>query len=140
MQLKVNRSQKKGGLFGNKIIYQLDVMVDYSPEEKELINSQKYGGKLIYQSTDNEALYNDFLEHSDDMSAAGLTKNLGRIIRANFSLKITVASLARGHHLEATELNDIVEAENGVIAACKELKQYLANSTEYKGGEHVIEI
>ena len=50
MQLKIQRSQRTGGIVGNTVFFCLDVRADYSPEEQSNIGKYKLGGQAIYNS------------------------------------------------------------------------------------------
>lgn len=133
MQLKMQRSQKKGGIFGNKTIYCLDIRVEYDQAEKNKINDDKLGGNILYFSSNAE-------RDLEAMRGSGNLKALAHFAVANLRLNVTVASIAKGHHIECPDLAELTNAENAIIEACKQLKTYVAVSKEYNGGEQVIDL
>src|SRR5262249_38686497 len=50
MQLKLQRSQRAGGLTGSTIHFCLDVRADYTAEERGNINKYGLGAQVIYNS------------------------------------------------------------------------------------------
>ena len=55
------------------------------------------------------------------------------------SLSISIASLAKGHHVECKDLEELLEAEAAVRTACKNVTQYLEAAQTFNGSETVIE-
>jgi hypothetical protein len=50
MQLKIQRSQRTGGVLGKTVIFCLDVRADYSSAEQDNIRKYKLGSEIIYSS------------------------------------------------------------------------------------------
>jgi hypothetical protein len=50
VQLKIQRSQRAGGVMGNTVFFCLDVRADYGPGEQANIRKCKLGGQAIYNS------------------------------------------------------------------------------------------
>ena len=50
MQLKLQRSQRTGGVLGNTVIFCLDARADYNPTETANISKYKLGGEIVYNS------------------------------------------------------------------------------------------
>ena len=50
MQLKIQRSQRMGGLVGGTVVFCLDVRADYAREEAANIAKYKLGREVIYSS------------------------------------------------------------------------------------------
>ena len=50
MQLKFQRSQRAGGVFGNTVIFCLDARADYSPPEAANIAKYRLGSQIVYNS------------------------------------------------------------------------------------------
>src|SRR5271156_1535320 len=46
MQIKITRSQRKGGIMGGKVIFMLDMRAEYSEQERETINKYNLGGEV----------------------------------------------------------------------------------------------
>jgi hypothetical protein len=114
MQLLVRRNQRKGGLLGWTTIFESIIRSEYTEEERAHINRHDLGGDILYDS----------------------------VAHGHLSLRatITVASLQRGHTIECKDLNELVEAENTIVEACKGLRQYLENSTAFDGKETVVNL
>jgi hypothetical protein len=137
VQLKMKRDQRKGGLFKNKTIYSLDVRAEYSPEEKDFINSRKLGGELLFVSKTAAAHADRATEHLD---SGNLARGIGSILLTRLNVSITIASLQRGHHIESEDLGEIAEAEQSITDACKNLKGYLGHAQTHDGTETVVEL
>ena len=146
MQLKIQRSQRTGGLTGSTVFFSLDVRADYSPEEQENIRRYKLGSQAIYNSRAAKKHLegvNANLERSHSSSVgeqfAGIARGAFSLALAKMSLNITIASLGRGHHIECKDLDELLEAEDEVRGACKHLTRYLDTAATFDGGETVIE-
>lgn len=146
MQLKIQRSQRAGGLVGNTVFFCLDVRADYSPEERSNIGRYKLGGQAIYNSKAAQ-------KHLDNAGAqlnrtqtggtgerfAGLARGALSMAMAKMSLNISIASLGRGHHIECKDLEELLEAEDTVRSACKNVTRYLEIAATFNGSETVVE-
>src|ERR1700685_3571396 len=118
MQLRLQRSQRAGGMTGGTIFFCLDVRADYSPEEKGNINKYKLGGQGIYNS---RAAQKHFANAETNLErtqvgdvkdrAAGLVKGAFSMALAHMQLNVTIASLGKGHHIECKDLEELLEAE-----------------------------
>lgn len=146
MQLKIQRSQRAGGLVGNTVIFCLDVRADYSPEERDNIRKYKLGGQVIY----NSQAAKKHLEHAGahlertqagnvGERASGLARGALSMAMAKMSLNISIASLGRGHHIACKDLEELLEAEDTVRTACKNVTRYLEIAATFDGSELVIE-
>lgn len=139
MQLLIKRSQRSGGVFGNKVLFALDVRAEYAPEEKGNINKYGLGGEVIYNSQAAKA-HLDRAGQQLDAGGMGLLKGVGSMILAGMNLNVTIASLAKGHHIECKDLNELIEAENALRDACKNLKTFLEVAATFDGREVVIDL
>lgn len=54
-------------------------------------------------------------------------------------LSITIASLGRGHHVECKDLEELLESEDTVRNACKNLTRFLEVAATFDGSEIVVE-
>jgi hypothetical protein len=138
MQLKIKRSQRTGGLLGGKVIFELDLRAEYTAEEKASINKYDLGGEVIYNSQAAKA-HLDRMERQVDGGGMGLLKGVGSLMLAKMNLNITIASLAKGHHVECKDLNELMEAEQALCDACKNLKGFLDVAATFDGREVVID-
>ena len=139
MQLKIKRSQRSGGVFGNKVLFALDLRAEYTPEERASINKYNLGGEVIYNSEAAKG-HLDRMGTQVDGSGIGLLKGVGSLMLAKMNLNVTIASLAKGHHIECKDLNELIEAENALCEACKNLKGYLDVAATFDGREVIIDL
>jgi hypothetical protein len=58
---------------------------------------------------------------------------------AKMQLNVTIASLGRGHHIECKDLEELLESEDTIRTACKNLTRYLEVADTFDGSELVIE-
>ncbi len=146
MQLKIQRSQRTGGVLANTVLFCLDIRADYSPEERNDINKYKLGGQVIYNSQaarrhlERAGTHLDRVD-SDSMKekAAGLARGAFSMAMAKMSLNVSIASLGRGHHIECKDLQELLESEDTLRTACKDLTRYLEAAATFNGSETVIE-
>jgi hypothetical protein len=146
MQLKLQRSQRAGGLVGSAILFCLDVRADYSPAERDNIRKYKLGGQIIYNSQaarkhlENAGAH---LDRTQEGTVANRTTGLARgalsLAIAKMKLNISIESLGRGHHIECKDLEELLEAEDTVRTACKNVTRYLDVAATFDGSEIVIE-
>jgi hypothetical protein len=146
MQLKIQRSQRTGGIVGNTVFFCLDVRADYSPAEQSNIGKYKLGGQTIYNSRaaqkhlDNAGAQLDKTQTgSAGERAAGLARGVFSLAMAKMNLNISIASLGRGHHIECKDLEELLESEDTVRTACKNVTRYLEIAETFNGSETVIE-
>ena len=146
MQLRLQRSQRAGGVLGNTVFFCLDVRADYSPEEQGNIRKYKLGGQIIYNSRsatkhlDRASAHLDRTQEGDLKNrAAGLARGALSMAMAKMSLNISIASLGRGHHIECKDLEELLEAEDTVRDQCKNVTRYLDVAATFNGSEVVID-
>lgn len=146
MQLKIQRSQRAGGLTASTTFFCLDVRADYSQEERSNINRYKLGSQTIYNSRaaqkyleQTDAHLSRTQEGTTGNRLAGLAKGAASLAMAKMQLNITIASLARGHHVECKDLSELLETEDTVRNACKDLTKYLVIAATFDGSETVVE-
>ena len=134
MQLKIQRSQRTGGLMGGKAIFVLDIRAEYSPDERASINKYGLGGEIVYSSQ-------KATEHLDRaVQSTSAFRTLGSIALAKMSLNITIASLAKGQHVECKDLAELVGCEEAIRTACKNVRSYLDVAATFDGGEEAVEV
>ncbi len=146
MQLRIQRSQRAGGVLGGTVFFCLDVRADYSPEEQGNIRKYKLGGEVIYNSQaarkhlDNAGMHLDRTQSGGvGERAAGLARGVLSMAMAKMSLNISIASLGRGHHIECKDLEELLEAEDTVRIACKNVTRFLEVADTFDGSELVID-
>jgi len=131
---------------GNTVFFCLDVRADYSPEERGNIQKYKLGGQVIYNSQAARKHLDHAGAHLDRTQAGGVGERASGLARgalsmamAKMSLNISIASLGRGHHIECKDLEELLEAEETVRTACKNVTRYLEAAATFNGSETVIE-
>ena len=134
MQLKLKRSQRAGGLIGNKTIFALDIRAEYSSEERDSINRYKLGGEVIYNSQKSS----EYLDRAQQ--ANGAFAALGALALAKMNLNVTVADLARGQHIECKDLAELLGCEEAICTACKNVKSFLDAAAAFDGREVVVDV
>lgn len=146
MQLKIQRSQRVGGLASSTVFFCLDVRADYSAQEAADVQRYRLGGQLVYASRAAR-------KHADNARArvettrgaggwtevSGIARGFGSLALAKLQLNITVASLGRGHHIECKDLEELLEAEDELRSACKNVTRYFEVASTFNGAEVVIE-
>jgi hypothetical protein len=140
MQLKLQRSQRAGGVIGKTVIFCLDARADYSPAEASNISKYRLGGEIIYNSQaarqhlDRSGRQLDRVE-SDRLRdrASGLALGAMSLALAKLQLHISIASLGRGHHIECKDLPELLDAEKALMEACRNLKQFLDAAATFNG-------
>jgi hypothetical protein len=70
---------------------------------------------------------------------AGLARGAFSLVMARLALNISIASLGRGHHIECKDLHELLEAEDTVREACKNVTRYLEVADTFNGSELVVE-
>ncbi len=138
MQLKIRRSQRSGGVFGGKVIFALDIRAEYAPEEKANINKYNLGGEVIYNSEAAKG-HLDRMGSQVDGTGMGLLKGVGSLMLAKMNLNVTIASLAKGHHIECKDLGELTAAETALCEACKNVRSYLDVAASFDGREIVVD-
>jgi len=139
MQILVKRSQRTTGFTGKTVLFCSDIRAEYTPEERANINQYGLGGEVIY----NSRAASDHLERSGrqmDGTAMGLLKGLGSLALAKMNLNVTIASLKQGQHIECKDLGELIECENTIVTACKELKNFLEIASTFDGREIVVDL
>jgi len=139
MQLKVKRAQKTTGLIGKTVVFCADIRAEYTAEERANINKYALGGEVIYNSR-AAAEHLERMERQVDGSARGLLKGLGSLVLAKMNLNITIASLQQGHHIECKDLSELLECEEAIMNACKNLKGFLEAAATFDGREIIVDL
>lgn len=148
MQLKIQRSQRMGGALGGTVLFCLDVRAAYDPLETSNIARYRLGNELIYSSKAAQrhaerasAGLNDASNMHAGLAgqAKGLAKGIASLAMAKMSLNITIASLGRGHHIECKDLAELMEAEETVMQACRNIRDYLQLAASFNGSTVLVD-
>lgn len=144
MQLKLKRSQRSGGVMGNKVIFALDARADLKPEEKALVAKYALGKLVIYDSEQRKKFAEAGMAHTASVQSGSggvwaATKGLASLAMAAMTLRVSVDSLAQGHHIECKDLDELLGAETAITEACKNLKGYLETAATFDGREVVLD-
>ena len=139
MQLKVKRAQRTTGLMGKTVLFCADIRAEYTPEERANINKYSLGGEVIYNSR-AAAEHLEKMGRHIDAGGMGLLKGLGSLVLSKMNLNITIASLQQGHHIECKDLSELLECEDAVVTACKNLKGFLEAAATFDGREIVVDL
>ena len=139
MQLKISRSQKASGMLSKSVVFCLDARVDLSQEERHLIDKYKIGAQVIYNSAASA-------KHLANAGAALAGPGVGTLLKgtvslamSKLSLNITIDSLAKGHHIECKDLDEVLGAEEAIMQGCRLMKAYLDTAATFDGREVVID-
>jgi hypothetical protein len=146
MQLKLQRSQRTGGLSGSTVFFCLDVRADYDAEEMGNIARYRLGPQVIYNSRAAQRHLDaagGHLERTQEGTVGnrlvGLARGAASMALAKLQLNMSIASLGRGHHVECKDLEELLEAEDTIRNACKNLTKYLEIAATFNGSEIVVE-
>lgn len=146
MQLKLQRSQQTRGVTASTVFFCLDVRADYTPEEKSNINKYRLGPQTIYNSRAAQKHLEAAGAHLDRTQEGpagnrmmGLVRGATSLAMANMQLSISIASLGRGHHIQCKDLEELLESEDTIRTACKNLTRYLEVASTFDGSELVVE-
>lgn len=133
MQLLIKRSQRQGGVFGGKVIFILAVRAEYTAEERANINQYSLGGEIIYDSKATQ-------QRLEQASSASLIKAVGFLALAKMNLSVSIASLQKGHTVECKDLAELLECEDALVTACRNVKSFLEAAATFDGREIVVNL
>jgi hypothetical protein len=140
MKLSMRRSQRDGGMLGNKVVFALDARIEPTAEEQALIKRYRLGKLTVYNS---EAARKHLASAQDAAHEGGLggfakaTLSLG--MRA-LSIQCTIDSLVGGQRIECQDLPELLSAEDAIMTACKNAKTFLQTAALFDGREEIFEI
>lgn len=138
MQLKIQRSQRMGGVMGGTVVFCLDALAEYSHPEADNIAKYKLGKQVIYNSRASKK-HLDRAQDKSDGSATGYLKGAVSLAMAALSLNISIDSLGRGQHIECKDMEELLEAEDALMTACRTLTRYLAVAATFNGSIALID-
>jgi hypothetical protein len=162
MHVLLRRSQYEG--FWGTIYYTLDAQIDAAPDEADLIAKHSVGEIVVFDSEQRQQYLQRAEEHAnaagqhpvlptssdpeqiflDTLSAIGSTLySLGgatyNLIAGSLQVRITIADLLSGTHIESEHPNEILDAENIIRGSIAALKTHLANLESIDGQEELYE-
>ena len=138
MQLKIQRSQRMGGVMGGTVVFCLDVQADYSHLEADNIAKYKLGKQVVYNSRASKQHLEKYHDTADG-STKGYLKGAVSLAMAAMSLNISIDSLGRGQHIECKDLEELLEAEEAVMLACRNVKRFLDTAATFNGSIALID-
>jgi hypothetical protein len=143
MQLKIQRSQRKSVL--GAVVFCLDLRADYTSEERDDIRKYGLGSQVVYSSRAARQHALNASVHFDRVAtdrAGGGAKGLARgalsAVMAKLNLNVSIGSLAKGHHIECKDLEEMIAAEEELRFACRDITKYLQVAATFNGSEVVI--
>lgn len=140
MKLFIRRSQQPGGFRSRgNVVFTIDVRVEPTASEKSLISKYRLGSSVVYDSNAKKAFGEAAEENRKKSGLFAKLKSLLFSVFAAFSLRCTFDSLTDGQHIECASLNELIEAEQAIIEACKTAKTFLDVAGTFNGREEVME-
>lgn len=151
MQLVLRRAQRTTRLRG-KHVFTLDARLDLTREEANLVHKFQLDQYLVYDSAARTEAADTAAAHARNAaetargggSMGRALLSLGRAYlvaaRAKLTLRITVGSLVRGHHIECKDLEELLGAESAIRDAANNVSAYLQVAETFDGREEVIEL
>lgn len=146
IQLRVRRSQRTAGIVSSKVVFGLDARAELTAQARALVEKYRLGPLVVYDSQARTS-YSDIARTNLQASGsaagfggqlAGLARGLANAAMASMTLRITVASLVSGHHIECKDLHELLGAEEAIAQACESIKGYLEVAETFDGRELVI--
>ena len=125
MYLVLRRDQRKG--FTGKIIFQLDVQAEISPEELENIQRYRLQDTVLYTKG----------ELAD--GGSGLLGLASRLAFKAMNISVSVGELVNGKRIECKDILEMLAVEGQIKEAAITFKQVLHAATFF-GGEEAIEL
>jgi hypothetical protein len=138
MQLKIQRSQRTGGVISSSVFFALDVRADYSRAEQDSISKYKLGKQIIYNSKAAQKHF-DKAKDALDGSVTGGLKGIASGLMARLHLVVTIDSLGSGQHIECKDLAELIEAEDTIMDACKNVRGFLQVASTFDGRTILID-
>lgn len=138
MLLKLRRSQRQGGMISSHVLFCLDAVAEFDQRESYSLNHYKLWNEVIYNSEANQRLLARS-EATRDGSLGGNFKSLALAAFAMTKLYITIGGLAKGVHVECKSLEELLGAEEAIMLACQNVKDYLAAAATFDGRVSVID-
>lgn len=137
MQLKIGRSESKGGLFGNKTKHELTFSGMLNPEEAAFIKSLKCASTLVYMETPQHA---DYLHSVAETMRNTPMGDVGEYIVGNTKFSLDVIDLANGKRFTTTDINEAMRIEAAVKKAARDFVELVKARSASSNGEDVLDI
>jgi hypothetical protein len=153
--IKTRRSKKRKGLW-RRTIFVLDARMAVSPDIRREIAEYDLGGRIIYDSLARKHHTEAMKAHQEatkqqpgwrdpiEKQAFGLVKTIFRVVfivisatRAGLAVRVTVASLMRGAHIECRDLNELLTAEKGIANAAIRIRNFIDEARTFDGREEI---
>ncbi len=135
-----------GGFTGGTVLFCLDVRAEYTAQETSNIAKYKLGKEVIYNSAATKRHLDSAGAQLDRTQsggagefAAGLARGALSIALSRISLHITIDSLGRGQHIECKDLPELMEAEEAVMQACRNVRDYLNLAATFNGSTILVD-
>jgi hypothetical protein len=139
MKLRISRSQKSGGILNQNVVFCIDARAELTPEKAADIKKYSLGKEVIYNSQRSKERMAKADANAATGTMTGIAKGFVGLAMSKLSLNITIGSLIKGQHIEAKDMEEVLDAEDALRAACERMKSYLARAATFDGGEEVIE-
>jgi len=126
MKLLLRRGQRSG-LLGGKIVFQLEVRADLTPDERSNITKYKLGDTVLYER-------NTVVDRGSGL--------LGLASRAAFramNISVSVNDLATGKRIECRDIVEMIAVSDQIKEAAETFKAVLQAAAHF-GGEEVLEL
>src|SRR5690349_6872135 len=152
MNLLIRRSQRDDGIIWSSTMFELDARLDLSLEETYLIDKYQIAQFVVYDSDARNEHADAAYQHFDDATktplwnpslsdlASSLWSNIAAVghgLMMAYSLRITVADLIAGTHVECDDLSQILTTEKVISEACEHLAHYIETAGTFDGGEEL---
>ena len=139
MQLKIQRSQRMGGVMGNTVVFCLDAQAEYSRPEADNIARYKLGKQVIYNSRAAQKHMERAKLGTQVGGFWGYAGGAASLVLAKMSLNISIDSLGWGQHIECKDMLELLEAEEEVMVACRMLKRFLETASTFNGSIALVD-
>jgi hypothetical protein len=145
-------------MFG-KVIFVLDVRMELTQEELDLVRKYHLGSDVVYESGDRQRRREATLAHlemtkggpglrdSPGSQLWGVAKSFFWIGRAGvsataaaLSLRVTIDNLMSGVHVECKSMGELLDAERAIREAAQNLRGYLDVARTFDGREEIVEL
>lgn len=134
MQLLIKRGQQATGLISSKISFTMTVRAQYTEAERALINKYSLGGSIIYDSAKTQG----YLDRAGASQSA--LRTVGFLALSKMGLSVSIASLQKGHQINCPDLAELLECEDAIVAACKNIKTFLEAAETFDGREILVDL
>jgi hypothetical protein len=157
IEVLIVRSQRRNWL--NRVVFMIDVRMGVSLEQLQLMKKYRLGRTLVFDSARRER-QNELARAQWEMAREkasrticlwreewrGFFKRIYYLIRALISfllgflfIRVTLAKLIKGSHIESKSLDTILAAKHAIETAATDLKRYLEVAESFDGREDLFE-